>query len=53
MDLENEIRILRKKFAERSTDCVNLLKEVPFPVLSGGYNYFFVDFIHYYLHMQG
>ncbi|KAK3147161.1 hypothetical protein QOZ80_3BG0278870 [Eleusine coracana subsp. coracana] len=28
MDLENEIRILRKKFAERSTDCVNLLKEL-------------------------
>ncbi|KAL6593782.1 hypothetical protein ACP70R_048683 [Stipagrostis hirtigluma subsp. patula] len=28
MDLENEIRILRKTFAEKSTDCVNLLKEL-------------------------
>uniref|UniRef100_A0A0D9VUA8 Stomatal closure-related actin-binding protein coiled-coil domain-containing protein n=1 Tax=Leersia perrieri TaxID=77586 RepID=A0A0D9VUA8_9ORYZ len=28
MDLENEIKILRKTFAERSTDCVNLLKEL-------------------------
>uniref|UniRef100_A0A0E0KE14 Stomatal closure-related actin-binding protein coiled-coil domain-containing protein n=1 Tax=Oryza punctata TaxID=4537 RepID=A0A0E0KE14_ORYPU len=27
MDLENEIKILRKTFAERSMDCVNLLKE--------------------------
>jgi hypothetical protein len=28
MDLENEIRILRNTFAEKSKDCVNLLKEV-------------------------
>ncbi|XP_062211368.1 stomatal closure-related actin-binding protein 1-like [Phragmites australis] len=28
MDLENEIRVLRKTFAEKSTDCVNLLKEL-------------------------
>ena len=30
MDLENEIRILRNTFAEKSKDCVNLLKEVFF-----------------------
>ncbi|PWZ58527.1 hypothetical protein Zm00014a_028246 [Zea mays] len=28
MDLENEIRILRNTFAEKSKDCVNLLKEL-------------------------
>lgn len=30
MDLENEIRILSNIFAEKSKDCVNLLKEVFF-----------------------
>jgi len=34
MDLENEIRILRKTFAEKSTDCVNLLKEVSLQMLA-------------------
>ncbi|VAI13025.1 unnamed protein product [Triticum turgidum subsp. durum] len=29
MDLENEIKTLRKTFTEKSVDCVNLLKEVP------------------------
>ncbi|VAI27316.1 unnamed protein product [Triticum turgidum subsp. durum] len=29
MDLENEIKTLRKTFSEKSVDCVNLLKEVP------------------------
>ena len=28
MDLENEIKTLRKTFSEKSVDCVNLLKEV-------------------------
>jgi hypothetical protein len=34
MDLENEIRILRKTFAEKSSDCVNLLKEVSLQMLA-------------------
>lgn len=38
MDLENEIKILRKTFAERSTDCVNLLKEVY--ITNTGFSYF-------------
>nr|CAB3495841.1 unnamed protein product [Digitaria exilis] len=38
MDLENEIRILRKTFAEKSTDCVNLLKEVAFTVTSADFS---------------
>ena len=28
MDLENEIKTLRKTFTDKSADCVNLLKEV-------------------------
>lgn len=39
MDLENEIRILRKTFTEKSKDCVNLLKEVFFTVTNTCFNY--------------
>lgn len=45
MDLENEIRILRKTFAEKSTDCVNLLKEVYFTVISAGFSCICVYFL--------
>ncbi|AQL06430.1 Stomatal closure-related actin-binding protein 1 [Zea mays] len=38
MDLENEIRILRNTFAEKSKDCVSLLKEVLFIVSNTCFN---------------
>jgi hypothetical protein len=30
MDLENEIKTLRKTFTDKSADCISLLKEVCF-----------------------
>ena len=48
MDLENEIRVLRKTFAEKSTDCVNLLKEVFVTIANASFSYFCIHFVHDY-----